>query len=1005
MPKRPLTPRDWAHRLALALIGAVAWPLAAIAQPALSPTAPAASVPAAVESPPARASPAAGVAPSAAPSAALKSHAAAEIHEEDLLLLSTDLDGLTITDALPAYGDASDPLLPMGELARLLDLNLTVSPGDGQVLGRIGQAERSLTIDLANGVYRLAGAPIALTPADIAVTNIEIYFRVSALQRFLPITFKPEVDGLLLHMKALEKLPIQSRLERLAQLRGLRPDTDNVENTLRVPSPYSLFTPPGFDIQGNLGGSFTAPRFTRGYDIRMAGDLLFTGFQGFVGSDDNGHVSGVTALFERHDPQGHLLGPIHATSLSAGDTYTPSLAVGARSIGGRGFAFSTAPLEQTSVFNRIDLRGDLPVGYEVELYVNDILRSGQTTPVNGRYEFLNVPLVRGVNVIRIVTYGPRGERSEETRIINVGGGQLPPGKFTFGMGAVQQDVPLVKVGHQDTTTAASDLVSPGAGQMRVTASAAYGLSNQVTLVGGATMFPAAPAQRRGADGVLVPGTGTPERGLSTLGVRTAVFGAALQVDAAYDTTRSGALALGLAAQPFGVNMVGRQVFYTGQFVDETVDTGTGTGDKAIKSHSELNVDLNAHPFKNVLIPVTLRGSDDIYVDRSSTLVAGFRASGSAKNILLSGGMDMNASLVPGAAAAYSTTGNLSASTFYHFQWQLRANLDYQLSPKMQLTDMAITADRDLTDKMAVRLGLGRDLSAGSGDTTLQIGDILHTRLGDLSLTGNYGTPSQHWQLAMSFNIGLIFDPISKRYVFTRPGAAQGGAMAIQTFIDNNGNGVYDAGDKPVPNATIDGGEHKGTTGADGHALVIGLGTAPTGRVQVGLDNIDDPYVVSPPKTITYNPRPGRVVVVPYPLSASSEIITHVLLRQGDRMVGLSAVRIRLVKPGATPIEVSTEFDGTAGFEQLGVGSYDFQLDPEQAERLHMHLVKPVKIVVPPQGGPLPDVTAEVTFERPGAVDSAAPAAPGAPVATPNTPQPDGPDYEAALRTARLRAIK
>ena len=37
----------------------------------------------------------------------------------------------------------------------------------------------------------------------------------------------------------------------------------------------------------------------------------------------------------------------------------------------------------------------LPLGYDVELYVNDILRSGQRTPVEGRYEFLQVPLVRG----------------------------------------------------------------------------------------------------------------------------------------------------------------------------------------------------------------------------------------------------------------------------------------------------------------------------------------------------------------------------------------------------------------------------------------------------------------------------------------------------------------------------------------------------------------------------------------------------------------------------------
>jgi hypothetical protein len=945
---------------------ATAWPLAAVAQSAPSPTAPKASTPARVESPPARAQPTAAA---TGPSAAIKRNASAEIREEDLLLLSTDLDGLTLTDALPAYGESADPLLPLGELARLLDLNLTINPSDGMVLGRIGQAERAVTIDLQNGTYRLAGTPLALAPSDVAVTNVEIYMKASALQRLLPLTIKVEADGLLLHLHALETLPIQARLNRLAQLRGIRPDTEGTEDTLRVAAPYELFTMPGFDIQGSLGASFTAPKFIHGYDVRMAGDVLYTGFQGFLGADQNGDISSFRATFERHDIKGGLLGPINATSISAGDTFTPSLALGTRSVGGRGFQFSTAPLEQTSVFNRIDLRGEMPIGYDVELYINDILRSGQRTPANGRYEFLNVPLVRGINVIRIVTNGPRGERSEETRIVNVSGGQLAPGKFTFQMGAVQQDSPLFRVGRQDPTATSADLVSPGSGKLRITASAAYGLTNQLTLVGGASVFPALPPTRRDVNGTIIPQTGTRERELATAGLRTSLFGASVQVDAAMDSTRAGALALGVAAQPFGLNLLGRQVFYTGGFIDETI--GTGTGDKPILSHSELNIDLNAKPFPNTLIPLTLRGTNDIFADHSSLITGGFRASATANNILLSGGLDLNASLARGQAATYSTTGNLSASTFYQFKWQLRANLDYAIQPKPTLTAVTITADRDISDKMGLRLGVGRDLSSGSGDTNFQIGDIMHTRFGDLSLTGNYATPSAHWQVGLSFAIGLVFDPISKRYVFTRPGPAQGGALALQSFIDANGNGIMDKGERPVPQVTIDGGEHKGTTGADGHALVIGLGVAPVGRVQIGLDNIDDPYVVSPPKTITFSPRAGRVIVASYPLTASSEMIIHVLFRQNDHLVGLSAVRVRLVKTGAMPIEGATEFDGTASFEELGVGSYDLQLDPEQADRLHMRLVKPVQVMVPPQGGPVPDVSAEVVFDRSAATAAAA----------------------------------
>ena len=171
---------------------------------------------------------------------------------------------------------------------------------------------------------------------------------------------------------------------------------------------------------------------------------------------------------------------------------------------------------------------------------------------------------------------------------------------------------------------------------------------------------------------------------------------------------------------------------------------------------------------------------------------------------------------------------------------------------------------------------------------------------------------------MSFAFGLVFDPYAQRYVATRPGVASGGNVAFQAYMDTNGNGVYDEGDKPVAGVAVDGGERKGTTDAQGRAFVTGLGVAPSGRLQVSLDGIDDPYVQSPPHTVSFSPRPGRVVKVAYPLTASSEVIAHVQLRQPDgKLVGLSAVHVRLTKKGGAMQEVSTEFDGTIGFEQPG----------------------------------------------------------------------------------------
>jgi hypothetical protein len=111
----------------------------------------------------------------------------AHLREDDLLLYAVDLDGLTLTDSLAAYGDPDDPLIPMGELSRLLDLDVTVSPGSRKITGRIGEAQRPLTIDLANGVSRIGGKDVVLTSQDTAVTPGEIYLRASAVSRLLPV--------------------------------------------------------------------------------------------------------------------------------------------------------------------------------------------------------------------------------------------------------------------------------------------------------------------------------------------------------------------------------------------------------------------------------------------------------------------------------------------------------------------------------------------------------------------------------------------------------------------------------------------------------------------------------------------------------------------------------------------------------------------------------------------------------------------------------------------------
>ncbi len=278
-----------------------------------------------------------------------------------------------------------------------------------------------------------------------AIFGDDIYLRTDLIEAILPLRLRADVNAQTLTVIPTIPLPFQERLareQRAAQI-GLG---DSAVVAAVVETPYRLFSPPAFDV--NLGGQIARDGSdqSRSYDVRMAGDLLYTGFQGFIGSDQDGQLNTARVLFERKDPQGHALGPLGATRAGIGDVFTPSMSLGAGGVGGRGAYYTSAPLEALDLSTPLDLRGELPLGEDVELYVNEVLQATQASADRGRYEFLDVPLTFGLNTIRLVFYGPQGQTRQQVRRVNFGTGQVASGRFVLRMGAVEQDTPVVQLG-------------------------------------------------------------------------------------------------------------------------------------------------------------------------------------------------------------------------------------------------------------------------------------------------------------------------------------------------------------------------------------------------------------------------------------------------------------------------------------------------------------------------------------------------------------------------------
>ncbi len=855
-----------------------------------------------------------------------------------LVLLMVQLDDLTLTDGMAAYGSPDDPLIPVGEFSRLLELDIDVSPSEGRIIGRIGQAQRSLVVDLATGTARIGPMQVILAPQDVAATQTEIYVRASALAKLLPLRLAVSSQTLSMKITALELLPIQGRLQRQQRAGQTGPDP-SANKALRIDSPYKLATPPSIDVALGLGAQTAHPQYPLRYDLRLGGDFLYSGLQAYVGSDESGRPNSARVLLERRSLNGDLLGPLHARDVGLGDVFTPALAIGPRSVGGRGLSISTVPLDQAYVFNRIDLRGELPLGDDVELYVNDVLRGTQNAAVQGRYEFLNVPLTQGVNIVRIVTYGPRGQRSEETRVINVSGGLLKPGQATFEFAAVQQNETLFHFRNQDDPF----LLDRSLGKPRIIAAYSFGLTQYLTLTSGASIY----SDQSGI-----------QRNLFAGGLRTSIAGFATQFDVAGDNRGGRAGSVGVAGRVFGANALLRHSVYRGGLIDET--NAEADFNRPLSRRTELTVD-EAVKLGDRVIPLTFRAVQDNYLDGGRTTFGSARGSASAGPFLYSTGLEYNRTIRPGMTSQDLLRGYVEVSTFRNYQWQVRTQFNYDIVPDYRANLFSLTVDRALSRTWSLRFAANQTLEGPRG-TELLASSITKTRYGDLALTGQYDTLNNAWTLGAQVNFGLGYNPQARRYELTSQGPGSGGSVLFHAFVDANGDGRYEAGERPVANVVLEGGERTVRTDKDGMAYLTGFGAAPTARLQVSVLEVENQSVKAPATTVEFSPRPGGVTDIDYPLRPTGEVFVSIALRRPDgKLVGLSATRIRLVAASGDVLEATTEFDGSADFQDAPAGAYRLELDPEQAARLRMRLVRPVTLTIGTDGAPNPDIKAQVEF--------------------------------------------
>jgi hypothetical protein len=178
-----------------------------------------------------------------------------------------------------------------------------------------------------------------------------------------------------------------------------------------------------------------------------------------------------------------------------------------------------------------------------------------------------------------------------------------------------------------------------------------------------------------------------------------------------------------------------------------------------------------------------------------------------------------------------------------------------------------------------------------------------------------------------------------------------GRAAIRTFLDANGDGHWQPGEKAVGGVQVYTPAGTVTTDAQGQVLAEDLGDTLPAQIRIDASQSSELYLAEMPGAIRLVPRRGRTTPLEIPLRAAGEVEVKLAFATADGTQPLTAVTIELVaEDGGTSFPARTDNLGTAMFEGIPPGRYQLRLLPAQASQLHLALQAPEAVDVPAAGG-------------------------------------------------------
>ena len=371
-------------------------------------------------------------------------------NEDDRWLFDLRSGQYRLGDGVRGYQTPQGICVDLGDMVLALDLAVRVDKKLRRATGWVFDERRSLVIDREVGEVHVGSQSYAIGATAIRDVPAGWCIDLASLNTWLGVPVVADLSNAVLRVDSKEKLPFQLAAERRARAAGIRPQASfDLASLPQTKRPYQGWATPSVDVVASAGfvsdkkgGSYAQAR----YEVFAAGEVVGQSFDARLSSDNQGVPDSLRLRLYRTDPEGRLLGPLRATHYAVGDVSLLSTGLVAQSIPGRGAVLTNRPVERPDSFDKTSFRGDLPAGWDAELYRNGQLLMFANDRADGRYEFLDVPLLYGQNRFEIVLYGPQGQIRRESRNVPVGLDSIPPRKTYYWAGVYDDGHDLIGLG-------------------------------------------------------------------------------------------------------------------------------------------------------------------------------------------------------------------------------------------------------------------------------------------------------------------------------------------------------------------------------------------------------------------------------------------------------------------------------------------------------------------------------------------------------------------------------